>query len=560
MTQQPVGEVAAAHRGRRGDAADCDREKLYERARAAFPCRDARRGRARGHRRGRRVLAGDRRWRCATPRPTGRVGPDRIGRLSRWPARKVLAAAEAAALIPDGAVVTVSSSSGLGCPDAVLAAIGERFDGSGHPRNLTTHPPDRRRRHVRHQGHRPHRQAGPARQRAGRLLPERPVLDAEPPAIWQMITDDQIPAYNIPSGILFDMHREAAAKRPGVLTKVGLDTFVDPRPRGLRHERARRRGADRRARSSSPATTGCSSRPSCPTSRSSAPPPPTSAATSPTSTRAPISAPLDQALAVAQQWRHRHRPGQAAGQGRHAEAARRCTCPGVLVDAIVVAPDQMQTTQTAYDPAISGEDVPRRWQLPSARRWGADKVIARRVAQELRAGDAVNLGFGISAQRAAHPARGGPPRRRHLGDRAGRGRRRAAARLPVRLRGQCRGDRALAASSSPTSRAAASTARCSRSCRSTGTAASTSRKLGVQAARHGRRRRLRRHHRAGAEDRVLRLLHRRRQARTSRTARLAHRREGKVKKLVARRSSTSPSAAGARSSRARTSPTSPSAA
>ena len=27
----------------------------------------------------------------------------------------------------DGAVVTVSSSSGLGCPDAVLAAIGERF-------------------------------------------------------------------------------------------------------------------------------------------------------------------------------------------------------------------------------------------------------------------------------------------------------------------------------------------------------------------------------------------------------------------------------------------------
>ncbi len=24
------------------------------------------------------------------------------------------------------------------------------------------------------------------------------------------------------------MHREAAAKRPGVLTKIGMDTFVDP--------------------------------------------------------------------------------------------------------------------------------------------------------------------------------------------------------------------------------------------------------------------------------------------------------------------------------------------
>ena len=31
---------------------------------------------------------------------------------------------------------------------------------------------------------------------------------------------------------MFDMHREAAAKRPGVLTKVGMDTFVDPRREG----------------------------------------------------------------------------------------------------------------------------------------------------------------------------------------------------------------------------------------------------------------------------------------------------------------------------------------
>ena len=54
---------------------------------------------------------------------------------------KLVSAAEAAGLIPDGAIVTVSSSSGLGCPDAVLAAIGERFDAEGHPRNLTTlHP------------------------------------------------------------------------------------------------------------------------------------------------------------------------------------------------------------------------------------------------------------------------------------------------------------------------------------------------------------------------------------------------------------------------------------
>ena len=48
---------------------------------------------------------------------------------------------EAAALIPDNAVVSVSSSSGLGCPDMMLKAIGERFEATGFPRNLTTlHP------------------------------------------------------------------------------------------------------------------------------------------------------------------------------------------------------------------------------------------------------------------------------------------------------------------------------------------------------------------------------------------------------------------------------------
>ena len=49
--------------------------------------------------------------------------------------------ADAAELIPDGATVSVSSSSGLGCPDAMLRAIGERFRDTGSPRNLTTiHP------------------------------------------------------------------------------------------------------------------------------------------------------------------------------------------------------------------------------------------------------------------------------------------------------------------------------------------------------------------------------------------------------------------------------------
>ena len=54
---------------------------------------------------------------------------------------KIKSAQEAVSFIQSNAIVAVNSSSGLCCPDAVLAAMGERFDREGLPRNLTSiHP------------------------------------------------------------------------------------------------------------------------------------------------------------------------------------------------------------------------------------------------------------------------------------------------------------------------------------------------------------------------------------------------------------------------------------
>ena len=78
------------------------------------------------------------------------------------------------------------------------------------------------------------------------------------------------------------------------------------------------------------------------------------------------------------------------------EALQQVLVPGVLVDAIVVAPEQMQTTQTEYEPAISGE-LFRPLDSFEVPEFGISKVIARRVARELAYGDAVNIGFGVSA-------------------------------------------------------------------------------------------------------------------------------------------------------------------
>jgi acyl CoA:acetate/3-ketoacid CoA transferase len=104
---------------------------------------------------------------------------------------------------------------------------------------------------------------------------------------------------------------------------------------------------------------------------------------------------LDQALAA------RNNGGLVIAQVKRIAAAeglppQSIRVPGTLVDYIVLDPEQMQTTQTGYDPAISGESArPLTSFSPVA--WGISKVIARRAAMTLRAGETVNLGFGISA-------------------------------------------------------------------------------------------------------------------------------------------------------------------
>src|ERR1044071_7711485 len=141
--------------------------------------------------------------------------------------KKVVTASQAAALIRDGDVVSISSSSGLGFPDKVLAAIGERFDREGGPRNLPAAKPLAAGDTYVNKGIDHIAKPGLLARILAGSYPSGP-SSLPMPAIWHMVVDNQVEAYNVPSGILFDMHRDAAARRPGVLTQVGLGTFVDP--------------------------------------------------------------------------------------------------------------------------------------------------------------------------------------------------------------------------------------------------------------------------------------------------------------------------------------------
>jgi propionate CoA-transferase len=306
---------------------------------------------------------------------------------------KIVSMEDAAARIEDGAVVTVSSSSGLGCPDKILEAIGDRFEREGHPRSLTTLHPIAAGDMYGIKGVDHIARDGLLSTIIAGSYPSGP-SSLPMPEIWKMLVENRVAAYNVPSGILFDMHRDTAARRPGVLTKVGLDTFVDPvrqgcamndvatdKPIVFRQELAgetwlhfpnivpdvaiiRATTADEHGNLTY-------------------------------EHEGAYLGGLEQAICV------RNHGGLVIAQVKRVTASgslrpHDVRVPGHLVDLIVVDPDQRQTTETDYDPAISGQ-VMRPWSSFSLAEHGIEKVVARRAAMELRSGQTANLGFGISA-------------------------------------------------------------------------------------------------------------------------------------------------------------------
>ena len=307
---------------------------------------------------------------------------------------KIVSAAEAVSQIKDGAIVVVNSSSGLGCPDATLKALGERFVKVGSPKALTMIHPIAAGdfygvKGIEHLSI----NKGQIARIIGGSYPSGP-SSAEPPYIWQRVIANEIPAYNVPSGIVFDMLREAAAKRPGVLTKIGIDTFVDPDHQGC---------AMNAMAAASPIVKKIkfegddwlyfpSIIPDAGIIRASA-----------SDRRGNLSfenegaylGAMEVALAA-----HNNGGIVIAQVKRIVEnesiPMHNVRVPGILIDYIVEAADQWQTTQTPYDPSISGELIKPLSDF-AFMQFGVGKVIARRVAQELKRGWAVNLGFGVSA-------------------------------------------------------------------------------------------------------------------------------------------------------------------
>ncbi|MBX2883308.1 MAG: acyl CoA:acetate/3-ketoacid CoA transferase [Granulosicoccus sp.] len=304
-----------------------------------------------------------------------------------------VSASVAVSHINDGATIAVNSSSGLCCPDAILQALGQRYRETRHPSNLTTVHPIAAGDMFGTPGVDHIAEPGQISTIIGGSYPSGP-SSAEPPKIWQRILANDVAAYNIPSGIVFDMLREAAGKRPGVLTKVGLETFVDPKHEAcaMNSRAAESPIVERREFDGETWLYFKSLVPDVAIIRASTA---DEKGNLTFEQEGAYLGAMEMALAA------RNTGGITIAQVRRVAKSGSIKphdvhVPGILVDYIVEAEEQLQTTATPYDPAISGE-VFRPYDHFEPTPFGVGKVIARRVAQELKAGWAVNIGFGISA-------------------------------------------------------------------------------------------------------------------------------------------------------------------
>lgn len=134
---------------------------------------------------------------------------------------KVITAQQAAKLIEDGVTIGASTQGLSGWAEEIAIAIEERFKQSGHPRNITlVHSctcGDYKKRGTTHLGH----EGLVKRLVCGHTFTS--------PNMLNLIERDKIECYLLPQGVICQLWRAIAGKKVGVITSVGLGTFVDPR-------------------------------------------------------------------------------------------------------------------------------------------------------------------------------------------------------------------------------------------------------------------------------------------------------------------------------------------
>jgi acyl CoA:acetate/3-ketoacid CoA transferase len=298
---------------------------------------------------------------------------------------KVISAQEAVRLVRSGSTLAVGGAGGVQEPDLLIEQLVARYRKEGAPAAITEFHPIR---------------CGEVEGRGTSLFAEKGMVrrmiggsfwPVGVPPLIQRIHDNDMEAYNLPIGVMYAMLEATAAGRPGVVTRVGLDTCMDPRNGGGALN------ASSTERLSELVTLGGETflfYRSLPVDVAFI-----RATTADTAGNLSLEGePADcGSLVLAQA--ARASGGKVIAQVKRIVPKgsldpRDVRVPGNLVDAVVEHPGQRQTTHVVFDPTLVGDakldpgTVPRRPE-------GDAKVVLRRALMETRPGETLAIGFGV---------------------------------------------------------------------------------------------------------------------------------------------------------------------
>ena len=141
---------------------------------------------------------------------------------------KFISLEEAAELIHDGCRLGIGGFCGFGAPDSILREIGRKYEKTGSPRGLSVVTPACA-------GDCTYDGWGMAALRADGLIGELfTSVVTLPKAIQKSVSENKIACYCIPLGVFGHIFRAMAGHEPGALTHVGLNTYCDPREEGCK--------------------------------------------------------------------------------------------------------------------------------------------------------------------------------------------------------------------------------------------------------------------------------------------------------------------------------------
>lgn len=297
---------------------------------------------------------------------------------------KFMTAKEAVKLVKDGDSIAVTGNGGgIMEPNFLFEALEERFLTEGHPRNLS----------LTHSAGIGDKDKGGISRFAHEGMIKRVVGGhwGWSPKMQQLANENKIEAYNLPQGIVAMQYREIAAKRVGLVTQTGLKTFVDPRISGGKLNDVTKEdiveliemdGREWLRYKTYPLNVAL--------------------------IRGSIG---DNEGNISLEYEPAYLESLAIAQAVHncggtvicqvkfsAQAGtldpKMVRIPGILVDAVVVCPEQVQTIEGEYNPALTG-DVRMPVDAIAPMALDQRKVVARRAAMELQKGTIINLGFGM---------------------------------------------------------------------------------------------------------------------------------------------------------------------